>query len=48
QRIISANEVWKNLQSQYEIYSTLESSDDGDDFTKSTPKKQSSKHLVKY
>lgn len=41
ERIISANGVWNNLKSQYEIDLTLESSDDGDDITKMTPKKQS-------
>ncbi|RHZ86905.1 hypothetical protein Glove_42g52 [Diversispora epigaea] len=41
ERVVSANEVWNNLKSRYEIDSTLESSDDGDDFTKVTPKKQS-------
>ncbi|CAI2189448.1 18641_t:CDS:2, partial [Funneliformis geosporum] len=40
-RIISANEVWNNLKSQYENDSTLELSDDEDGFTKMTPKKQS-------
>ncbi|CAG8525044.1 23365_t:CDS:2 [Racocetra persica] len=41
ERVASANEVWNNLESRYENYTTLESSDDGDNFTKMTPKKQS-------
>ncbi|CAG8602889.1 10989_t:CDS:2, partial [Racocetra fulgida] len=41
ERVTSANEVWNNLESRYENHTTLESSDDGDNFTKMTPKKQS-------
>ncbi|CAG8495413.1 24578_t:CDS:10 [Cetraspora pellucida] len=41
ERVASANEVWNNLESRYENYTMLESSDDGNNFTKITPKKQS-------
>ncbi|CAG8723091.1 14186_t:CDS:1 [Dentiscutata erythropus] len=38
ERIALANEIWSSLPSRYEN-DTLESSDDGDNFTKTTPKK---------
>ncbi|CAJ0845242.1 9381_t:CDS:2 [Entrophospora sp. SA101] len=39
--VASANEVWNCLESQYETITTLESSDDGDNFTKVSPMKPS-------
>jgi len=40
-RVVSANEVWNSLESQYETITTPESSDDGDNLTKASPKKPS-------
>jgi len=39
-RVVSANQVWNNLKSQYEADDDSESSDDGDNYTKQTPKKR--------
>ena len=40
ERISAANKVWDNLESRYETHTPQSSSDDGDDYTKPTPKKR--------
>ncbi|CAG8729698.1 802_t:CDS:2 [Funneliformis caledonium] len=40
ERVTFANQVWDNLESRYEINGSLESSDEGDCYTKQTPKKR--------